>query len=611
MILGINYNGMHDSSVCLLDDDGTVVLAVDEERLSRVRQDGRFPYQALSLVDLTKVDAIGVPYLWQPPPLASSDDVFKELLLSGSRATPDPYPAGWHERLAALGPPLRFYDHHDMHAYTALASSGLPEALVLTSDYGAYACAVTTSVFHVRQGSIERLAAAAYGELEPLAAMYTDITVLLGFTPCRHEGKITGLAAHGKPSDACRRDVWRVHADIRADQHRLYDWVAFLDDDVPPFYEPNHHLVAAYRGQLPYSDADIARAAQDLLEEKVAAIIDWMADRFGVELPLLLSGGLFANVKANLLAARSRFPAVFVCPAMGDDGLSLGAAAAVHHERAGTRLKAAAGTAPLKIGPPLSMTLGPPATTDAAQDLTRFGLTFDRPGTSELIERVATTLAAGGTVAMVRGRQEFGPRALGHRSILADGSDRAILDTLNARLRRTEFMPFAPVLRDERLHDVFDLDDVNADVSGCLPFMTMCLPVRPPAAASIPAVVHVDGTARPQVLAAAEDPLLYRILQSYEGRTGRPALINTSFNVHDEPLVGSTADAVAAFFTARLDLLVIEDCLVEADANQQAAALVHAAARDGNRVARAQRAALNASFSRQMLDGPGRFSLNS
>ena len=603
MILGINYNGMHDSSVCLVDDawQNPAGGRRGEAQPSKARW-------ALSQACARTGGSEKGRSHWRPLPVSGSGGGAERRGVPADPASwcpapvpTDPYPPAWRARLDSLGLPLRFYDHHEMHAYTALVTSGLAEALVLTSDYGAYACAVTSAVFHVRQNGTRPLAAAAYGELEPLAAMYSDVTALLGFTPCRHEGKITGLAAHGRPNPDCRRRVWEIHTEIRADKHRLYDWVAFLDDDVPPFYEPNRHLVTQYRKQIPYDDADIARAAQDLLEEKLAAVLDWAARKFGTNLPLLLSGGLFANVKANMLAANTGFPSVFVCPPMGDDGLSLGAAMAAHHEIVGPTPN---------HGMPLPMALGPRATNDAPAALSSFGLTFRRADPEQIVTQVVGTLADGGTVAVVRGRQEFGPRALGRRSILASANNRSILDDLNTRLHRTEFMPFAPVLRDVRLKDVFTLADVAADVTSCLPYMTMCLPVEPSIAARVPAIVHVDGTSRPQVITEKDEPLLYRILEAYEERTGELAVINTSFNVHDQPLVGDAADAVVAFLSSRLDLLVLEDCLVEASANQGAAALVHAVLREDGRVARSQRAALNDSFGRQIVAGPGRFSIN-
>jgi carbamoyltransferase len=602
--LGINYSGMHDSTVCLADAYGRPVYAVGEERFSRVKQDGRFPHRALATVELGEVAAIGVPYLESSPGPAETDPVFRPLM----HPVPDrpvlPFPPEWRERLEALGRPLLFFDHHEMHAYTGFVLSGYPEALALTFDYGAYNCALTAGAFHLRAGTATRLAGAAMNEYHALASLYTDATALLGFTPCKHEGKVTGLAAHGRPGADRRRALWEVHRSIRDADHLLYDWVGFLDGDTPPFYEPNRHLVQRYRERFPYSDADLARAAQDLLEERLTVVAEWLADTCGRDLPLVLAGGVFANVRANLALARVGFRKVFVAPPMGDDGLCIGAAAAAGHQ-AGARRPGAPARPPARSS---AMALGPlPAEPGAAEPLlAALGVrhrTLTRPE-----EELADALADDLTVALVRGRQEFGPRALGRRSVLSAARDPRVNARLNARLRRTEFMPFAPILRAERVAEVFDLDGIASDVTDCLPFMTMCLPVRPETARLAPAVVHVDGTARPQVVTADDDPFLHRLLEEYERRTGVPVLINTSFNLHDEPLVSTLEDALAAFLTAELDLLCLDGRIGVALADNPRLAAAARLLRRDNGAAAARRTALNHAFGRRMVDGPGRFS---
>jgi carbamoyltransferase len=595
--LGINYNGMHDSSVCLADADGGPVYAVSEERFSRIKQDGRFPHRALAGVDLRNVAAVGVPYLPASAPPVASDPVFDRVLLRAPDYELLPYPPVWLERLEALGLPLLHFDHHEMHAYTGYVLSGYEEALVLTGDYGAYSCPVTMGVFQVSRGQVTRLGAASASQHEALAAMYTDVTALLGFTPCKHEGKITGLSGHGRPDPNCRRDVWALHRRIRAAEHRLYDWVGFLDDDVPAFYEPNRHLVEAYRAELPYSDADIARAAQDLLHHKLREVVTWIADTYAWDLPLVLSGGLFANVRGNLEVAKTPFPAVFVTPAMGDDGLSIGAAAAAAHATSKPGRRGGGGT--------VSMALGPDAGADhvaVLSDLSVRYRTVDDPARA-----LARLIADRQLVALVRGRAEFGPRALGQRSILGDARDAAINDQLNQKLGRTEFMPFAPVLRAERVNDVFDLSGLSP-VQDCLSYMTICLPVRDGIADLAPAVVHVDGTARPQVVTEDADPFLHRLLTCYEEFTGSPVLINTSFNLHDEPLVTDARDALAAFFLAGLDVLFLDGLVVDLADNRQLTRFVDLTRRSAPEVGKKRHRALNRSFGRQMVDGPGRFS---
>lgn len=606
MFLGINYSGMHDSSVCLVDEEGAVVYAVSEERFTRVKQDGRFPHRALAGVDLGEVSAIGVPYLAEAADPISSDDIFRTLLHPLPGYGVGAFPPVWRERLDALGRPLSFFDHHDMHAYSAFVLSGHSEALVLTCDNGAYTCPVTTAVFHVRHGEVKRIAAAAYGELDTLGALYADVTALLGFTPCKHEGKVTGLAAYGTSRPDCRRDLWELHRRIRVQPPRAYGWIGFLDEEVAPFYEPNLYQIAQYRSQLPYSDVDIARAAQDLLEEKLVAVARWVQQECGSELPLLLSGGVFANVKLNLEIARLGFPALFVCPPMGDEGLAVGAARAAFdlHGRAHRAV-----TGDLLRRPPMrdTVALGPTPGDDAASVLDAAGLVHDRVTQEEACRRLADALGSGQVVAVTRGPQEFGPRALGLRSVLAGADDASLNQRLNDKLGRTDFMPLAPLLREERFADVFDMGTVPTDVADCVRFMTICLPVQQWVAKACPVVVHVDGTARPQVVRQRDDPFLHSLLVEYERRTGLPLLVNTSFNIHDEPMVSSAADAIAAFLAAELDLLLIDDCLVELHQNPAARRLAGIVRRPEGQVAKARHAALNRSFGRQIFDGAGRF----
>lgn len=596
--LGINYNGMHDSTICLTDATGYPVYAVGEERFSRVKQDGRFPRRALATVDMRDVVAIGVPYLDHSPGHYPSDAVFRTMLHASPTNYPVlPFPPVWRERLESLDRPLLYFDHHEMHAYTGFTLSGYPEALALTSDYGAYGCPITMGVFHIRPGRVTRMAGASISEHEALAALYSDVTALLGFTPCKHEGKITGLAAYGESSAHNRQLLWDVHRAIRRAKHRLYDWVGFLDDETPAFYEPNRHLVDAYRAELPVSDADLARAAQDLLEEKLVAVGRWMSETYGRDLPLILAGGVFANVRVNLELAKIGFSRVFVAPPMGDDGLSVGAAAAACHHSG-------------NIGPddaavfPVSMSLGADVESGFESLLSGIGATYQH--SEQPAKEIANFLADGKTVALVRGRQEFGPRALGQRSILSAASDPAINDVLNGKLRRTEFMPFAPILRAEKLAEVFDLSDVASDVLDCLPYMTMCLPVRPEVKDIAPAVVHVDGTARPQVVFAERNPFLHQLLVAYEEATDIPILINTSFNIHDEPLVSGAADAIAAFLTAELDVLFLENTVIELARNKRLREFA-SLLRRGDDVRKRRHLALNRSFGRQIVAGPGRF----
>lgn len=599
MIIGINYNGMHDSSVCELDERGHVVLAVSEERFTRVKQDGRFPTNALREVDLTKVELIGVPYLASPPSTYRSDPVYVQVAMAGAATAIDAFPRRWHQRLEGLGREIRYYDHHQMHAYAAFALSQETEAICLTADYGAFNCGTTSGVFEVSRGNIAQSAGSAHGELEAFAALYSDVTALLGFSPCRHEGKVTGLAAFGKSSQACRSALWELHREIRASPTRLYDWVGTFGDEFAPSLVANRFLASEYRRRLGFTDADVARAAQDILEGQLLHVADWVRDEFGTARPLLLSGGVFANVKLNYEIARRGFKSIFVCPAMGDDGLAIGAARAAFDETQ-------AGFTPGVGSHHATMLLGP-SVSSADEILNGLGVAFKQYDASALATYIAVELAASHTVAVVRGRQEFGPRALGARSVLANPSDASVVSKLNASLGRDEFMPFGPLVRDVRFEVMFDGASVSSTITGCLAHMTICVPVRAGVQEALPAVVHVDGTARPQVLVESADPLLYEMLVEFERLTGLAMVINTSFNIHDEPIVSSVPDALAAFLEADLDVLVIDNLVVEMANNDRLRSVARIQRRASPEDTKRRYAAVNLSFGRQIVEGPGRF----
>jgi len=289
---------------------------------------------------------------------------------------------------------------------------------------------------------------------------------------------------------------------------------------------------------------------------------------------------------------------------MGDEGLAVGAARAAFDLYGGP---ASSPGAARQLGRN-TVALGPTPCESAAETLRIVGLVHRRLPESDTRRQLVLALASSQVVALARGRQEFGPRALGLRSVLAAADDLSLNTRLNAKLQRTEFMPFAPVVREERMAEVFDLASVPSDVTGCMCFMTICLPVRDWAAKACPVVVHVDGTARPQVVREQDDPFLHALLTDYERRTGLPLLVNTSFNLHDEPIVSTASDAIAAFLAAELDWLLLEDCLVALEENQQALHLARTTSRRNGCVQKARHAALNRSFGRQIFEGPGRFS---
>ena len=579
MILGIYHpaSGVgHDTGVALVARDGSIVAAVSEERLSRVKMDGGFPSRALEAVMRMgnvvprDLDAVAVPYLGGAAKLgegarlaaASLRDSAvrrgqlalrrgRDRFQSGLRALGayDYVPAftaqvravraadgrppvsNWHGFLRATGldtAPLVRVDHHEAHAAGAWFASGWEEPLLITCD----------GVGALKSGIV---AAPARGRLRVLARTFYPhspgefweaITVLCGFHHMKHGGKITGLAAYGDPNAACYAVMRRAIA---------LDGLSIRTAIDPVAMSAVLHGVAR---------EDIAATAQRRLIEVVSELVA-NAMRATGRRRVALSGGVFANVRLNqVIAELPGLEEVFIFPAMGDEGLGLGAAWRAAMRRHGAR----------PVRQP-HMYWGPEyAEAEMRAALEAHGLAASGPHPDALAEQVAGRLAAGEVVALCRGRLEVGPRALGHRTILYQTSDPSVNDWLNKRLDRTEFMPFAPVTLAEHADHCYE------GLGRCrhaAEFMTITCACTPAARSQSPAVVHLDGTARPQLIRRDVDPFYYDVLARYHAHTGIPSLINTSFNMHEEPIVCAPDDAVRAFLRGGIDSLVLGPFLVD------------------------------------------------
>ena len=572
-LLGVSPS--HDASAALLRD-GVVVAAIAEERLTRVKGDGgRLPRQSIEHVlqiagiERRDVDGIAVvpdrfpedcirhPRLgrdlerraraWRDRVLrrpvrdVAVDHVQRALRRMGREPKLEPYvETSRFLRREGFRPDtrLRFFDHHLCHAMAAAACSGFDDAAIVTVDgVGNLGVHHTSGVF--RDGGLRRL---AVSDTPGTSAgwFYEEITRLLGFRPLRHEGKVLGLAAWGDPkplAEAFRRALRcapsgrTLTSDFagrpRADAER----VAYLADVI--------------RG---HSRQDVAAAAQRTLEEAVLPLVQGVMDETGAR-HVALNGGVFANVRLNQhVAGLPGVERVFVFPGMSDTGNSVGAA-----------LLALADDDPGAFGRArraLDTVYWGPAYGDAAIQaaLAGAGLRYERVSEEELPARTARAVHEGLVVGWFQGRMEFGPRALGNRSIVASPVDGGINKRLNERLSRTDFMPFAPSVLAEHAHTIFQNVEPTRHTAE---FMTVTLDVAPGWRARIPAVVHVDGTARPHIVVREKNPLYHRLIQCYEQLSGIPLVLNTSFNVHEEPIVCRPAEAVQALIEGRVDCLAI------------------------------------------------------
>jgi len=373
---------------------------------------------------------------------------------------------------------------------------------------------------------------------DSLGYAYAVVTAALGFIPMRHEGKLTGLAAFGRPIIADKlasrfnvSDAGHVMSDFR-DFDEMRDFIRNLAVSV--------------------SREDAAASIQQVLEDTMLRAVSRLLERHKAR-HLGLSGGVFANVRLNrVLAERLPLDEIFIFPAMGDEGLPVGGALCYLLQRDGLAhwLKKRRRLRDMYFGRDYTGAID-----DTLNATAGVRCTGEPP-----IDGAARRLNGGQLGAIYTGRMEYGPRALGARSILANPSRRETHDLLNQRLARSEFMPFAPVIQAEKAATVFDVNPVNA--YACR-FMTITCNVKPEWRQRIAAVVHVDGSARPQTIERETNPLYYDILTAFERESGLPVLVNTSFNVHEEPIVNKPAECVKALLDGRIDFIVTTQGIYE------------------------------------------------
>src|SRR5690606_22846186 len=429
-----------------------------------------------------------------------------------------------------------FVDHHLCHVVSAYHTRGFGDALVCSVDGGG--AGKSSSIYAALNGRLECLHETR--AFDSLGNYYAYVTHMLGFRAMRHEGKVTGLAAHGQP-----RYVGVLRDFIDESRGTLVNRGGAV------FGEAIRRLERRLPGD--WTKEDLAASIQRHFEDVTRRYVGHWARQTGLR-DVALAGGVFANVRVNEeIWGMPETSRVFVHPGMTDAGLPVGAALAA--------------CVPGVLDEPMTpddtplehVYLGPSIDADSIDEvLARRRLTpepLDRP----LPDAIAGLLAEGYVVARAAGRMEYGPRALGNRTILYQPTDPAVNDWLNRNLRRTEFMPFAPaVLFAERERCFGDMTGAEHTAE----FMTMTFHCTPWMREAMSGVVHLDGTARPQLVRQERNPEFHAILTAFRERTGLPGAINTSFNMHEEPIVCSADDAVRAFLDGQLDYLALGPQLI-------------------------------------------------
>lgn len=555
-IIGISA-GYHDSACCLFQD-GVLVAAAQEERFTRIKNDKSFPRNAfrycLTQVGLTISDISCIAYyedpvqklgrqLWMGMAPGVSPERRRDIQDRMAKALPQDV----IRTLFGYAGPIEIGDHHLSHAASSFFCSGFDEAAILTVDgVGDWP---TTTYGWGRGSGVERFEHVDFPN--SLGFLYSAITGYLGFEVNEGEYKVMGLAPYGEPRYV---DHLRELIDVTAGgQYQLnMKYFAFLEED--SMYAPELGDLLGGPPRAPESEIlqfhmDVAKSVQLVLEEVLLEKVRYLYGKVPSE-NLCMAGGVALNVVANSRCLREGpFERLFVQPAAGDAGGAVGAAAMAHarltDERPDRRR--------LK-----HVYLGPGNSSDEIHKLlsTTSAKYRDFRGREKgLIDSIVDSLVAGKVVGWSHGRMEFGPRSLGARSILADPRLPEMRDRINELVKMREgFRPFAPVVLESRAHEHFDLDHPS-------PFMLETCAVISPI--DLPAITHVDGSARVQTVSHETNPRFAALLEEFYRRTGCPILLNTSFNVRGEPIVCTTMDAIKCFVRSRIDLLVIEDFVLD------------------------------------------------
>lgn len=438
----------------------------------------------------------------------------------------------WHDELETaleelgLSGKLSRVEHHASHAANAYYTSGFTDALIVTLD--GYGSGLAGSVSQGRDGILSRLHNVEFPH--SLGTFYESVTSALGLKPSRHEGKVVGLAAYGNPD--ILKDVLLARFEQGEGDFKIL--------------ESNNLFFARWLASQ-FPKIDVAAAYQRVLEIVGTAYVAYYVRQTGIG-NLVLSGGVVANVKLNQrLKEIPGVEKIFIHPNMGDGGCGTGAALLQFP------------ATPCLCRPLSDVYWGPEfSEEEIGEALRRAQLPAVQH--SPIEPKIASLIAEGKVVARFNGRMEYGPRALGNRSILYHAKEPAVNQWLNQRLGRTEFMPFAPATLYDHRHACY----VNVDgAEYAAQFMTITFDCTERMKRESPAAVHVDGTARPQLVTEQANPSFHQILTEYHRLTGIPCVINTSFNMHEEPIVCTPDDAVRAFLQGNLDYLAIGRFLVQ------------------------------------------------
>jgi carbamoyltransferase len=548
-LIGICDN--HDSGACLFED-GKIIFAINEERLNRQKQTRKFPY--LSIIECLKrannkhiefviasnYTPISLLRFFNKKYSKSNKSQFSYLInmyflyqITIKKLNLDSIETKnskkiIQNKIKKLYPikknNIHFVEHHRAHATSAYNNSGFNDSLIITVDSMGDGVSLTVNI--AKQGKIKRI----YEELgnSAISLYYSRITEYLGFRAVRHEGKVLGLSCYGKSNKT--KQIFK----------KLLHY-----NDKGGFNKINHLLPVSkkngiYKELKKFSKEDIAYGLQQNLETEFMKFVKYWMEKTNIK-NISVAGGLFANVKLNqrIYEICNKF---YVFPHMGDGGLAIGAINSY-----------------IKTKKISNLYLGNSYNnSEILSELKKTDLSYSKP--YNLKKEISKLLVKNKVVALFQGNMEFGPRALGNRTILYRPDDPKINNWLNKKLKRTEFMPFAPVILKKHAKKCFKNLDFKKFNPKNMTITYICTDFMKQKCSG---VVHIDGTARPQIIDKNDNPFYYSILDEFYKLTKLPCLINTSFNMHGEPIVCSPYDAIKSFIESKIDYLVIGPYMVK------------------------------------------------
>lgn len=557
--LSLGFN----SSACVISNCRGLVSAISQERLNGQKNTKELPFEAaikcLQIAGAREVEQIAISHY---------EEITNEYFMkyNSNKTIEFGTVTNWQEAIINVlalcdiqvnNKEIVRVDHHEAHRLSTYAFYGKHniDQYTITSD--GFGDGISAQIKY----NDETISSIPLKN--SIALVYQFVTGALGFKMHQHEGKITGLAAYGDPIYVKDfeslynlvnygngldfiDDAWQLDFEEKkmVANSKIIDFDKFLKLKKAVFGLVNSLTEKGANRE------DIAASVQQFSEKYT---LRWISNYcIHKHVPCYIAGGLFANVKINQrIKDLGIFSDVYVCPAMGDEGTCVGAAVAI------SDFKDFIGTIPQACGTCVGKDYFETITMlDEMVDHYKYSITV----TTSMEELIASKLADNKIVCLMRESMEFGPRALCHRSILYNCDTKETNDWLNKKLSRTEFMPFAPVCRHENADDLFENLDAGKNSAK---FMTMTFDCTEEFAQNYPAACHIDNTARPQIVTRFDDPFMWQVLKLYEDKTGKKALINTSFNLHNWPIIESEKVGVESWITSDTDCLVIGEVMIE------------------------------------------------